>query len=131
MYVMIAQLITNFSTSFVCSKLTQNLLFHGFMFFAHRCCVFKTHMMHIYVGWNTFKCLKIFHLTYLCIICVLDTQHQCVKNTNSWKNNFCMIFTNKSWDGKFVMLAWCCVYNMNCKPICVHRIQDTLKTKRL
>jgi hypothetical protein len=45
----------------------------------------------------------LFHPIYTCIICVLNTQHLCAKNMNSWKNDFCTIYVIKSWDGQFVM----------------------------
>jgi len=39
--------ITNLPTSLVHLEFAQNLLFHGFMFFAHGCCVFKIHMLKV------------------------------------------------------------------------------------
>ncbi len=47
--------------------------------------------------------MKKIHPTYTCIICVLNAKHLCAKRTNPWKNDFHIISTTKSWDGKFVM----------------------------
>jgi hypothetical protein len=56
--------------------------------------------------WCMYKYDEIFHCIYMCIIHVLNTQHSCAKNKNSWKNDFCIISIIKSWVGKFVMQSW-------------------------
>jgi len=44
--------------------------------------------MHVEIGWNNFKWLNTFHPTYMCIIHILNAQHSCAENMNSWKKWF-------------------------------------------
>ncbi len=53
--------------------------FMGLCVYAHRYFVFKTHMMHVIENIPSY--LYMHHS-------VLDAQHPCAKNTNSWKNIF-------------------------------------------
>jgi hypothetical protein len=42
-----SQFNTNFPFHNLILEMVQNLLFHGFVVFAHRCYAFKTRMMHV------------------------------------------------------------------------------------
>jgi hypothetical protein len=72
--------IINLLVSLIHSKFTRNLLFHEFMLFAH-----ISKMKYFQVVENILFYLYMLHMC-------LDTRHSCAKNTNSWKNNFCIIF---------------------------------------
>jgi hypothetical protein len=84
-------------------KIVGKLLFHMGLYFLHSSIIRLKHMMHIWVGWNIFDHLKIFHPIYTCIIHVLNPQHPCAKNTNPWNNIFHVNFKRTNEIGKFVM----------------------------
>jgi hypothetical protein len=60
----------------------QKLFFHKFVLFKHGCHVFETSMKHILIGCKILMCIKIFHPIYMCFICIQDTQHMCLNDTN-------------------------------------------------